>query len=869
MNSGQNRNSVNAYRSTFYSLTDKTKIKIPDYQREYAQGRDDSMAEHIRVHFIGDLLNSLKDNEPIELNFIYGGADSDGSLVLIDGQQRITTLFLLHWYIFIQTEKDENISSHLNNFVYAARKTTERFCKCLVNIKKDELTFNQPNLSVSSQITDKWWFTGAMLHDATVKSMLMVLDEIQKQFIELEQYDDQLSIFSKRCQDEHCPITFLILNLEDTLGSEDSIHDLYMKMNSRGKYLTDFEVFKSRLQKKQIDPNKFDLLHRYFEFKEEEDTNENRKLLIGRFNTEYANGFFKAVDDGIISDSDNKFDIAMMNAIKMFIRIGLIKLANSKSDSFNGTTKLIANNLNELVTNMSGNELISFIEEPVSVIKNKCGKNIKIKNEVMLRTQLENSFFESFKETVTVFDKLNSITKNSQSNGFNLQTSDPYYHIDEKMIFSDFSNYDRKDFGMFQHTVRSYALFKLWMSNVFSMDDENYRNDTYKTWSHFIYVTTYQTDNEELYKAIDDLYNFLRFFDCIFEEAEKQQSVENAIEGINIDDDYVPNKIRRRIEEEQLKLALCKSDCEWRDLIPKAEKVFASNRIMYLFKLSFIADKQYSKETFKRQTELAKLLFYHQDDRDRLEYQLANAFDNNIFDFERAMLCLASDDINDNHLIVKDSERIQFLDGGFERLLIHNEHNDLNDCSKNNYALTLLKTHLCDCSDVSDVLTKINEIIDKSRQLTLERSWKKPFIDGYCKPYDSIDNFKFKKTIELRKEGGGCYVILYSTNDRKSKNVELRTFALAKELRNVGLDFSYNVAEYNDAIFDVNGKPIRYLKIIYDGIEFYTAYLIKDQDCESGFYLRRQTSQQYDDFLDTTIDGAVKKLVSALKNSNI
>ena len=105
---------------------------------------------------------------------------------------------------------------------------------------------------------------------------------------------------------------------------------------------------------------------------------------------------------------------------------------------------------------------------------------------------------------------------------------------------------------------------------------------------------------------------------------------------------------------------------------------------------------------------------------------------------------------------------------------------------------------------------------------------------------------------------------MYSTNDRKSKNVELRTFALYKKLKEAKLDVSYNVAEYNEEIFDAEDNPIRTLKILQDGAEFYLAYLIKNQDNETGFYLRRQTTQKYDDYLDATIEGAKNAFLSLL-----
>ena len=36
--------------------------------------------------------------EPVTLDFVYGDIDANGVMTPLDGQQRLTTLFLLHWY---------------------------------------------------------------------------------------------------------------------------------------------------------------------------------------------------------------------------------------------------------------------------------------------------------------------------------------------------------------------------------------------------------------------------------------------------------------------------------------------------------------------------------------------------------------------------------------------------------------------------------------------------------------------------------------------------------------------------------------------------------------------------------------------------
>ena len=78
-------------------------VLIPMIQRPYAQGRKSQ--EGVRKKFLNDIFTVLCDKEArhLELNFLYGTfvtLDGDKNVFeLLDGQQRMTTLFLLHWYL--------------------------------------------------------------------------------------------------------------------------------------------------------------------------------------------------------------------------------------------------------------------------------------------------------------------------------------------------------------------------------------------------------------------------------------------------------------------------------------------------------------------------------------------------------------------------------------------------------------------------------------------------------------------------------------------------------------------------------------------------------------------------------------------------
>ena len=80
-------------------------IEIPLVQRDYAQGRKGEGVSRIREDFINALCGTLLPSAPaIDLDFIFGDVDeapgeNQGKFYPLDGQQRLTALFLLHCYL--------------------------------------------------------------------------------------------------------------------------------------------------------------------------------------------------------------------------------------------------------------------------------------------------------------------------------------------------------------------------------------------------------------------------------------------------------------------------------------------------------------------------------------------------------------------------------------------------------------------------------------------------------------------------------------------------------------------------------------------------------------------------------------------------
>lgn len=233
--------------SNLTELLGNYKVVIPPIQRDYAQGRNTEKIRAIRKKFVGDIYKVLSDDsEPeMELDFIYGDVTVDsanGGLEIktfkpLDGQQRLTTLYLVYWFIANKLDQKTDGRSRdviiplLKKFTYATRASSRNFCEWLMDFTMD---FSSDK-KVDEQIKNEPWFLGRWKNDPTIKSMLVMLSEIEEQFVDVDES------FLEKIASEASRIKFHLLPMSD-LGLPD---DLYIKMNARGKLLTDFENFKS------------------------------------------------------------------------------------------------------------------------------------------------------------------------------------------------------------------------------------------------------------------------------------------------------------------------------------------------------------------------------------------------------------------------------------------------------------------------------------------------------------------------------------------------------------------------------------------------------------------------------------------------
>jgi hypothetical protein len=229
---------------TFESFINKQKhIEIPAIQRDYVQGRGYTIEEQDkREAFVIKLINAIicDDTKPCHLEFIYGAENATShSFIPLDGQQRLTTLFVLHWVVW-HMSSDEAKKKHplneISGFRYETRLSSQSFCQKIITCGllqvKDAKTLGQ-------RLKQQPWFSEDWNYDPTIVAMISMIDFIEEK---LQIYDKhQISCMLARLCSENNVITFDELNMTD-YNLTDS---LYIKMNARGKHLTPFENWKS------------------------------------------------------------------------------------------------------------------------------------------------------------------------------------------------------------------------------------------------------------------------------------------------------------------------------------------------------------------------------------------------------------------------------------------------------------------------------------------------------------------------------------------------------------------------------------------------------------------------------------------------
>lgn len=184
-----------------YSLADlfggDTKIIIPDLQRDYCWGnyavtdRKSSKTKELVSDFVKNIVELFKEksDSSLTMGLIYGYEQPHNHIQICDGQQRLTTLFLILGYINIKCsgvyddyiiskqEREDDYEPHLQ---YAIRESTLYF---LSDLSRN--VFIEGETEVTDIKLSNWYFA-EYDNDASIQSMIAALQIIDNVFNSLE-----------------------------------------------------------------------------------------------------------------------------------------------------------------------------------------------------------------------------------------------------------------------------------------------------------------------------------------------------------------------------------------------------------------------------------------------------------------------------------------------------------------------------------------------------------------------------------------------------------------------------------------------------------------------------------------------------------
>lgn len=329
-------------------LKDEEVIMIPKVQRDYAYGRQEPKVIEVLNGMLDTMFQAVKENKTELFDFVYGSSyvkKTNEGFIPLDGQQRLTTLFLLHFFASIVQPKIETINSTINveslkKFRYETRQTATDFCDALIShIRKEIISDYMPlgEIRIKDLIRNSPKYLPSYNSDPTIISMLNVLETIETKFkaCPIENLWDKLTMRDN--------IQFYALSLEK-FGLSD---DLYIKMNARGKKLTSFEIFKSDLEKaiKKISPELKDELSKKID-------NEWMDIVW-----DYANQFNYDDDAALIKKADDGF----MNLLNNIFRIELFRRGIESSTNRHAS-------IDEIVTDVDSiQQIISYLDNLSSI----------------------------------------------------------------------------------------------------------------------------------------------------------------------------------------------------------------------------------------------------------------------------------------------------------------------------------------------------------------------------------------------------------------------------------------------------------------------------------------------------------------------
>ncbi|MCX7955447.1 MAG: DUF262 domain-containing protein [Bacteroidales bacterium] len=827
---------------TFYQLIRRYKILIPIIQRDYAQGREKE--KEIRENFLNALYVYLDEEIPYrDLDFIYGYLrNNDSEFIPLDGQQRLTTLFLLHWYLYNISDnnklkeafKKAIQDNNKSRFIYETRISSTDFFNEIVKFQFDLKELE--NNSLSSIIKNCSWYHLSWNYDSTIQGVLVMLDSIHKKF------KDSKHFFELLLQDENPIITFKFLNLMDFHLSDD----LYIRMNSRGRLLTNFENFKAQFEgylskikcKKQLDGKEIEV-SKYFSYK---------------IDTEWADFFWK-----FRNTQNNLFDDELMN----FFRVVLTHHYIENEEFY------------DIYVNYNILNLLLQSFQDISLYKYQ---------EVEILPAEINDKDEIIKDRINyLIDALDIITKSN----IEQLDNDYAFYFDEKNTFID--EVIKNNFKSYHKRLMFYAYLSFLMKTKLNFD-----KNKLSQWIRVVHNLSHG-DNSR----IESVFEYARAIKMLKDILDKLLN-NDILEYLKNENNKITEFSSWQITEERIKAHLISRNERWKKLVEETEQHrYFNGQIGFILEFSGIWE-YYSKnrnlnwgkeldddyyEKFRNYATIAKIIF---------DESYENRKNNENYIFERAVL------VKGDYLTEASSFRKNLLSSNVVWYHIKRDHSwkrllrvEDNIQMKNKRLfvkevfddiISFSKENSLDISKVENVKKALENIINK-RKDKLE-DWRDYFINNaelisFCKygfiRFESKDNIRLYCASQSNQYHAELYTsyffIKYLSTSEKFINNEYDEHDqfIYNKVRSIE-DYPGIKILYNNKVENNNEK---YLYLIFKNKNFvidfklsrlgdedvkFISSILKDcgfEEFENGFMLGTDYKKLYD-----TIKSLIKRINS-------
>lgn len=224
------------------------KIIIPDLQRDYCWGTtSDKDGKNLVESFVENLITNKDEN--FNLGLLYGYEAPLGHIQLCDGQQRITTLFLLlgmlnkktsndafRNLLVSKTEESDDWEPYLQ---YAIRESSLYFLSDLTRF----FFIENKELAVSDIKKQTWYFHDYDF-DPSIQSMIAAMSIIESKILDIDSCEN----FGRHASEN---LTFLYYDM----GNRSKGEETFVVINTTGEPLSATENLKPLLINKQPQEN--------------------------------------------------------------------------------------------------------------------------------------------------------------------------------------------------------------------------------------------------------------------------------------------------------------------------------------------------------------------------------------------------------------------------------------------------------------------------------------------------------------------------------------------------------------------------------------------------------------------------------------